>query len=763
MNQRYKTLSGLIISGLAAATLPTQLMAQSGLVLEEVIVTARKREQSLQDVSVAVSSLSASDLIANQILNSEDLATLVPSLNVQKGGNPRQSSFNIRGIGTQSFSSGVEQSVSTMIDGVVMGRSMSAFMQLLDVERIEVLRGPQGTLFGKNSTGGVVHIITQDPVEEFEMGMMGAVEEGEQYRLGLNVSAPITDNLAFRLSGSYTDTDGWVKNHYTGGDLNGGEENAVRGKLLWTPADSLEFKWSSDYADNECDCTTNIIRSMDPYNGNDALVDSLLEELAPVVPGEENDEVNVDGAVYNDWDNWGHSLEANWGIGEFTLTSITAYRESSLEALEDNDQRPTKPNGFEQYGNTDQDQLTQEIRLTSPADQRFSYVAGFFYFDQTIDRQFYRGFEFFPGQPGLNVADFSVDVDNWALFGEGTFSINDRLRLIAGARYTDDELEYDFKRSNEGFPVGLQPAVEGATGSTQEDDTSGKLALEWDYSDDAMAYVSYSEGYKGPAFDVTIGTDPTTLMAVDPELSESWEIGFKSNLLDNRLMLNIALFHTEYDDFQTQAFLDPDGPSGCPPDNQGCNPDDEPGSFELINAGDVETEGVEIDFVALATENLRISGGVAFVDASIVDFPGGKCSFGQEFRGECFGTQDLSGGDLPFSPDWKASLTTQYTLPLNWSFEVQLLATIKAQDDILYDLSQDENTIAEGYEILDLSVRLRDQADRWDAAFYVKNATDEFYVSSIASTSDFFLPNAYLQRVPRHAERTFGAEVRYRF
>lgn len=762
---RYFTrtvLTGMLALSLCQVVSPKLAVAQQA-GLEEVLVTARKREESLQDVSVAVTALSASDIADSQIRSSEDLTNLVPSLTLQKGSNPRQSSFSIRGIGTQSFSSGVEPSVSSMVDGVVMGRSLGAFTQLMDVQRVEVLRGPQGTLFGKNSTGGVVHVITQDPAEEFEAELLGAVEEGEEYRAGFNMSAPITDDLGFRFSGFWSEEDGWIENHYDGKDLNGGEDWSVRAKLLWHATDNLSLRWTSDYADSSCDCSITTINSLEPFNGNDAQIDSILEEISPVVPGDENNETNINGEVRNESTNFGHSLQINWDIGEFTVTSITAYRETEIAATTDDDNRPTNPLGFDQFGNTDQNQWTQELRLQSPAEDRFSYVLGFFYFDQEVSRVFNRNFEFAPGSPTLGVSSFSVDTENWALFGEGTFDISDTWRAVLGVRYTEDELSYVFERTREGIPVGVPDPVAPTPGSTDADDTSGKIALEWDATDDAMVYASYATGYKGPAYDVTFGTDPVGLEPVDPETSEGWELGLKSNLFDNRLILNIAVFHTEYEDFQGQAFFDPDGPNGCAPDEPLCNPENETGGFLLVNAGTVETEGVEIDFNALPLPNLRLFGGVAFIDASIVDYPGGNCSFGQVFREECpDGVQDLSGGDMPHSPDWKVTLTAQYTVELRASFDMQLQATVRAQDDLVYSLSQDEFTEYDGYEIVDASVRLFDGNDRWDATLYVKNVFDEFYVTSIGATIPNFLPNGYVQQVPRYSERTIGAELRFR-
>lgn len=760
--RRASRLSPILAIALLPAT--NHVTAQEGF-LEEVIVTATKREQSLQDVSIAVTAISAADLLANQIHTSEDLAAMVPSLTVQKGSNNRQTSFNIRGIGTQSFSTAAEPSVSTMVDGVVMGRSLSAFMQLMDLERVEVLRGPQGTLFGKNSTAGVVHLITQKPSDEFSVDTMLGVEEGQAYRAGFNVSGPISDTFGYRVSGFGNTTDGWIHNVATGEDLNNRDEWSGRVKFRWNPSDNLELLWSSDYTRLDCNCTTSTLRSANLADGiNAAALQAALDEIAPVAPGPENTDVNLNGAVYNDQELWGHSLTANWSLGDFLLTSITAYREASITALGDTDGRPTAPLGFFQIGSTDQEQFTQELRLTSPTDGRLNYMVGLFYFDQTVARQFRRQFEF-PGlPPGIGISTFSVDTTNWAAFGQATYNITDQWRLTAGIRFTDDQLDFVFGRTREGFPVGVPAPVDATPGGTDEDDLSGKLSLEWTPFEDGLMYLNFTQGYKGPAYDVTFGTDPTTLLPVNPETSDSWELGFKSVLFDRRLRLNVALFHSSYDDFQGQAFFDPDGSPDCPADNPGCDPEDEPGSFALVNAGEVQTEGIEIDFVAMPSANLRISGGVALIDAEIVEYPGGNCSFGQTGRGECpNGDQDLSGGEMPFSPDWKASVSAQYTIETDGVFDVVLQTTVRAQDDVLFDLAQDENARFGGYEVVDLAVKLRSQDKHWSANLYVKNVFDEFYVSGIGSLPTFFFPNAYTQSVPKYAERTVGIDFRYKF
>lgn len=448
----------------------------NGLVLEEVIVTARKREQSLQDVSVAVTALTDAVIADALLYTAEDLVQLVPSLTYQDGSNPRQSSFNIRGIGTQSFSTGVEPSVSTMLDGVVMGRSGQAFMQLLDVERVEVLRGPQGTLFGKNASAGVIHIITKDPSPEFSGEVMAGAAEGGEYRGGITVAGPLSDTLGFRLTGNVTDQDGWIHNYYDGEDLNSKEEWSLRGKLKWDATDTLTLRWTSDYSEMDCECTASTIRSLEPFGGNDAQIDGILAEIDPVVPGVKNKETNVNGAHYNEWESRGHTPDINWDIGDFTLTSITAYREYSILASIDNDNRPTSVIGFDQFGDTEQEQFTQELRLTSPGADKLNYVIGLFYFDQTVTRQFVRSFEFAPGNPGIGIATFPVDTESWAAFGEMNYSFNESWRLVLGARYTEDDLSFEFERTREGFPIGVPAPVELTPGGTDESDLSGKLA-----------------------------------------------------------------------------------------------------------------------------------------------------------------------------------------------------------------------------------------------------------------------------------------------
>jgi iron complex outermembrane receptor protein len=747
--------------------------------LEEVIVTATKRASNLQDVPIAVTALSSQDLINALVGSSEDLTQLVPSLNLNKGANPRQTSFSIRGIGTVTFSSGIEPSISTMLDGVVMGQTGMAFAQLVDMQRVEVLRGPQGTLFGKNASGGVVHFITRDPTQDFEAEVRGYATEDEEYRSSFTVSDGLTDSLAGRLTGYYNKDEGWIENVYDGNDVNDSDDWGIRGKLLWEPTDDLQVKWSSDYSDRNSNCCNAAFRSLDPYpappdpDNNQARVDEILAQLAPVVPGDENRKVNLNSDLTTDTNASGHSLEVNWDVGTHTLTSISAYRDWSQNSRGDNDQLPVDVLGFTQGGKSNQDQYSQEFRLTSPADQFISYVAGLYYFDQTVDRKFDRSFDLTGNNRTEAIADFSVDSLNYAAFGEAVTHFSERWRLVTGLRWTHDDLKFDFERTGATLGANPQPYFKR---DTDESKWTGKVALEWDVAEDAMTYASYAQGYKGPAFNVGFGSTPANTDPVDPETSHAYELGLKSTWFEDRLILNVAVFHTKFDDFQASAsqFTPKLDENGNPVDENGDGFDDGVFSFVLANVGKVETQGVEIDFTALPMENLRLTGGMAYIDAEIKSFEGAGCSFGQSFRGVGYkgqttcadrpGTQNLSGGDLPATPEWKFTLSASYLIPLqSMPFDLEINGNYRYQDQVQFLIEQDIYTTEDDYGILDLSLVAVDHADHYTVTLFTKNVFDEWYVTSINAFADTFTPNGYGHAVPRYAERTFGVEARYRW
>lgn len=710
-------------------------------ILEELIVTAQKREQNLQDVPAGVSLLSGSAMQEAQIKNAAELATLLPTLNVQASSGPSTSSFNIRGIGTQAFSPGVDPSVSTMLDGVVMGRSGMAFLDLVDIERVEVLRGPQGTLYGKNASGGVVHIITRDPTPELSGTAAATAIEDNEYRLDGSVAGPLTDTLGFRLTGSGVDDSGYAQNAYTGDSINDSQSYNVRGKLLWQATDALEFLLASDYSKSDSDATALSVRAI--LEGPNQ--EHLLAVQSPVVPSKHNQDVNNDQPTFTHIRSGGSSLTADWDLDEYVLTSITAYREWESESIVDLDNSPENPLAlsFPKPPKTDQNQFSQELRLASAPAEWGSYVIGAFYFEQDLDNSNTTTIALL--DTTTRSAKTTVKSKNAALFGEVNFNIWRDWQLILGGRYTYDDLDYHTSADRADILGILGPAGESGD-STNEDDFSPKIALQKDVSDTAMAYVSYVSGYKGPAFDTGLITGGS---AVKPETSDSWETGLKSRWFDNRLILNSAVFYAEYHDFQAETSID-EGPLG---------------TIVLTNAGEVSTQGVEIEFLAHAADDWTISGGVTYTDATIDDYPNGNCSGGQRFRGECPNNfQDLSGGDLPYIPKWKLNLSTDYTIQLEDApFDVILGANLRAQDDVLYELSQDDYTRQDAYTIVDIRTVLAGKREGYRVTAFVKNLFDTNYASLIYANPAPLLAHGYIHYVPKFANRTLGIEVRYDF
>ena len=437
------------------------------------------------------------------------------------------------------------------------------------------------------------------------------------------------------------------------------------------------------------------------------------------------------------------------------MTSITAYRDWDNESIVDFDRGPTNPLAlsFPSPPKTDQNQFSQELRIASPPKDWGSYVVGAFYFEQDVDTSNTTTSSLIipgvtPPTPTTRASKTDVTGKNAAVFGEVNFNIWQDWQLILGGRYTYDELDY--KTTADRTDNLIFPPPGEFSDSQDENDFSPKVALQWDFSDNAMVYASYTSGYKGPAFDTTLISAGSS---VKPETSDAWETGLKSRLFDNRLFLNIAVFYAEYKDFQAETSID-DTPN-----------DLRPGSPVLINAGEVSTQGVEIEFLAQPMVDWSLAGGVAYTDGTIEDYKEGNCSGGQIARGECpGGFQDLSGGQLPQTPKWKLNLSTDYTIELEtMPFNVILGANLRAQDDVLYGLSQDKYTEQKAYTVVDVRAVLAGTEEGYRITAFVKNVFDENYAALIFANSDVLQPNTYIQLVPKYANRTAGIEVRYDF
>jgi iron complex outermembrane receptor protein len=764
--------------------------ADDGATVQEVVVTAQRREENLQEVPVAVTVVGADALADRQVFSSEQLVQLVPSLTLQKGSTNVNSSLNIRGVGTVTFASGAEPAVSTVLDGVVLARPGQSVLDLFDVERIEVLRGPQGTLFGKNASAGVVSIVTARPSATFKAGAEAAYFEGEEYRLRAGVSGPLTDWARASASLFRSGYDGNSVNVFNGDTVNGFDRFGGRAKLELEGPDETRLTLIADYQTSNDDCCGEPLT----ITASNIFTETVLRpSVAPVQPTGENYDVDLDFGPRTKDTNWGVSAQVDAPFGDHTLTSITAYRGWENTEYRDGDYRSDAPayvfgagalaneTGVRDVGVLDFGQFTQELRLASPTDQFLEYVVGGFYYTTEQTNFFNRtatrctastrapvtlsfggaAQTATPCQTGASsyavaangTANWRTEFENYAVFGQGTLNFSERLRGILGARYSHDRVTFEHQRVAAPAGPGVQPGI-ARQGQTEEDGISGRIGLQYDLTDDINAYVNYARGYKGPAFNVFFnlntqgvpGPGGTTIQVerdtipLSKEESDSYEIGIKSRLFDRRLILNAAAFLTEFSGFQATTF---DVIAGLT-------------ISRLINAGEVSTRGVEVDFTAVPIRNLTLSGGAIFQDAKVDNFicpPAAPIS--------C----NVNGNALPFAPEFKYNISADYRLETaSLPFDVGFNTSYSYQDDTFFDFANNPLLRQDAYGLLDASVSLIDRDDRYRLSLVGRNLTDEYYAVTKVLENPAGFPASFVRnRIPRDAERYFGVVLRANF
>ncbi|GAA5018498.1 TonB-dependent receptor [Acinetobacter puyangensis] len=706
--------------------------------LDTVVVTATRREQSLQKVPVAVSIVNGKELDEKQQNSLEAIVKEVPSVNFNATSTNKDSSLFIRGIGTISTSPGVEPSVSTVIDGVVLSRPGQATLDLLDIERVEVLRGPQGTLFGKNSTAGVVNIVTKNPTEKPSGYVDVYFTDDHEQRIKLGASgALIPGVLKANVSALLSNYDGNVYNYHTQQDVNGYRTQGIRSKFEYNPSDNLTLGLSVDYVHK--DSTASLGSLVNSSNAD------YLQAIAPVVAGQENRKVNSPQETVDDT-NQGISFTADWFLDRHQISSITALRQWK------NVQQPYYnylPEATTQFallhdrGEVDSKQLSQELRIASLEDGFVNYVAGVYFSKNDNDEKTQRYAHWYDSSiqaydDDYAVAYFGTESRNYAIFGEGTWNLSDRLRLITGLRLTRDELSFYHNR-NSTIPSTLESrnSIRNAvanSGSTSETGVSGRAGVQFDISSDINSYFTYSRGYKGPAYNVYFNMRNIDTPVIDPETSNSFELGFKSQWLNNRLRLNLAAFYTEYENFQAN-FRVVDSGGGI--------------STRLINAGEVSTKGLELDSSYQVNENLRLNLAAANIHARIDNF---KCPPADS------ACPDVNGKPLPNSPDWKLNAQINQSFPIANNRRIELSSQYAWQSKIQFDIGQNEQTIQPSYGIWNASIALADTASDWRVAFLVRNVLDKSYNARLA-TGGYGL----YRTVPRDDERYFGLSFRKDF
>jgi outer membrane receptor protein involved in Fe transport len=765
---------------------------QGGNSVEEIVVTAQKREQSLQDVPIVVTAISEQALQDAGVRDIKDLTVLTPGLTVTSTSSEASTTARIRGVGTVGDNPGLESSVGVVIDGVYRPRNGVGFGDLGEIERIEVLKGPQGTLFGKNTSAGVINVLSKAPEfdfgvdAEFTVGNYGALEAAG------SVTGPLADTLAGRMfvarrvrdglydvengNGPRTETDDNNRDYYT-----------LRGQLLWTPTDDLDVRFIADYTDRDEYCCVGVNTVRNPVR--QGYIDFLSQQrhgvpgtLNPVDPYERLAFANL--STDQKIEDSGLSAEATYDINDdLTLTSISAIRNYRLEQGQDSDFSTADIWGRSPNENsTEFNYYTQELRLAGATD-RLDYLFGLFYSHEELDRndsiRYGADFEpyfglIFAGQTnaalfpfaqnllsttaspanpfGLPAAaggalgargavfpvgsgnkdSYAQETDSFALFTNNNFRVTEQLELTLGLRYTVEDKSLDTQYTNPlgapgcqavltrfiaaGRPPALAPLLGGVCAlptsdpafnnvqtkqERSEEELTGTVKAAYRFTDDVLTYASYARGYKAGGFNLdrsrlTFGViNPDT--SFEPEFVDSYELGAKTEFLDNSLLLNATIFHQTFEGFQLNTF------TGT--------------SFVVTSIPEVVSRGVDADFLYLTpVEGLTVQGGVTYAETQFGDFvPGAGVS------------ARLPNARVSLAPLWSTSLSGTYERPVAENLLARVAVNAKYQSS--YNTGSDLNPlkVQEGFTLVNARVGLGTEDGRYSLELFAQNLFDEEY------------------------------------
>jgi iron complex outermembrane receptor protein len=731
----------------------------SVMVLEEVTVTAQRRAQSLQEVPISVTAIAGDRIKEGGIMTVSDIALETPNFTFTQF-NIGEPQYYLRGIGNTNDSAASDPAVATFLDDVYIGRTGGTSTDLFDLERVEVVRGPHGTLFGKNVVGGAISLYTQRPSQEFRSRFGVTVGNYNQYMVRGLINGRMTDNLAGKFSFSKQERDGYVDNVIDGQKYHDADNTSVRGQMLYTPTDNLDVLFGLDYSkdDQAGNCrNVNNLSDNDPFGLAAAF-------YAPVIAATTGGDIRKCASSVGAGQKRevaGGLLRVDWATEMATLTSISAYREADYRWSVDLAGLPWGTTTFNLIDQAEEesDQFSQELRLTSNGGERFDWLVGAFYMKENVDRaENYVGAF---GPPFAAQGFFLLDGDivfgqdattkSYALFGKFDWHITDALTLSVGGRYAKDEKSVQQVLLNQEDPAGdvgfltfighpdpqvvlgipangpanlvgylttanadllSMPFSVRASDSWSEFLPSADVS--WRVNDSNMLYFTYSEGYKSGAFQSQTSFPDQAVIPLDPENVKNYEVGIKSQMAGNRVRVNASVFRMDYTDLQVFQLV---------------------GSLLVGGNAEATTQGVELDVTALLTDNWIATASYGYLDA--------------EYDIYILGNSDLSGNRLPRASEHSGSINTTYTFNLSGGAELDLNAVYSLQSDFYFDPANTASQLEGSFGLLDASVTWRSADDRWELTAWGRNLTDEEYrthsiVSNIAGSVDLWnLPRTY--------------------
>ncbi|MFO1455588.1 MAG: TonB-dependent receptor [Steroidobacteraceae bacterium] len=751
-------MSGSPVLAQSPAGSPPRSGADRADVLEEVVVTARRREENLQDVPASISVIGSDLLEASDTVNTQQLSLLVPSL-YYNSANPRNTAYTIRGLGSNTLSisaanDGIEPGVGFYVDQVYHGRPATAAFDFTDIDHVEVLRGPQGTLFGKNTTGGAIHILSRAPSFEPEANAEVSFGQDSLLQVKGSLSGPVAEVAAARLSAQLTRRDGLIRNVRTGKDLNALDNYALRGQLLFEPRADLSLRLIADVTnlDAAC-CTQSYLRFGQSRRSAARQYPALAAGLgySPPSPDVYDRLTDIDADLRIDTQDGGVSLLADWKREAGTLTSVTAWRYWDWDVANDRDYTGIPIQSIQRIPSR-QDQYSQEFRFASSGDGALRYVAGLYFFQQEIQGKPTSVYGAQAAYWLLNPANFTVPLprnllegygqignsrfrmQSYAAFGESSYSLTPRLTATLGLRYTYEHKEGSYATQVSGGPdlSTLAPSVAAELRRAQltifrpqsytaQDDggsLSGRANLAFAMTDELMAYASYAYGYKSGGLNMSglpldAQNQPALATAViEDETHRAYEVGVKSTLFAGRATFNLAAYRTTVENYQANivSSLETAAIRSYP-----------------SNIPEVRVQGVEADLATRPFEGLMLRASVAYADGKNVDYAQGPCPL--EVQTAATMACDLTGARLAGLSRWATTLGADYRRSLG-SGATFVHFDSSWRSGYFSDTSASQYTWIEGYNVTNASLGYQFERG-WEVSVFARNLFDTEYLTAL--------------------------------
>ena len=705
--------------------------------LEEVVVTARKREEGLQDAPISISAFTGDSLELRGITNIVDVGGITPNLTYQNnpatGGSSSVATVYVRGIGQRDFLGTIDNGVGFYIDDVYIARTVGATVDLLELDRVEVLRGPQGTLFGRNNVGGAIALHSKRPSEELGGYISGSVGTDSLFKVRGSLNLPITDNLLSSFTVAVHEQDGYVDRPASGNELGDDDLTAIRGNFLWTPSDAVEVKLGIDYSSEEENGPAFQLVDVDEvgefgngfpgfFNNVTAGASCNFAEFGPFNtsnPACYNDQfvgdVNQGTApTFSDTDVFGFSLGVTWDISEnLTLKSITGYRDLDAQFARDADASPLEVVHF--FDDFQSEQFSQEFQLLgSSFDNKLDWIVGLYYFDEDVFNQNVLGFA---------IANFDsqndITSESTAVFAQGTYHVTDQLDVTVGVRYTDEEKTFDptqiVVNSNIGIPPGV-PILPFGVNTFETDETTPLVNIAYNVNDSLLVYGTYSEGFRSGGFVQRIFPPRPDVVDFEPEFVDSVEAGFKYSNPDGTFSLNGAAFFSDYNDIQVRV------PQGVAQVEQ--------------NVGEAEISGVELEMKWQPAPSWFIEAGFGYTDAEFTEIDIDISSIPLNPDGSL--TADLSD---PFSvvqldnefdhvPEFSANASISKELSMQNGSNMVVRLSANHHSGYFNDPLNLPQIETPNVTLVDLTASWTSPAETYGINAGIKNLTDEEYLTS---------------------------------